>query len=670
MTEVLLFTPKAQLTCRENLNGFVVMCRDRLSVFGKDLDWHSHSWAGVGNFTKKGAPARGYTSAQLLNIEIIPFAKAYVRYQQGHNPSKLKNEFKAIRCIEAALLAVKGCADITLTDLSVLDEAGRVAATYESSSYQAGISLVSLISFLNESGLIATPLVWKNPIKKPDGIDRTSATAKKKREEKMPPKGALEAMAEMFFNDLQAPRDRFTTSIFALCCSAPSRISEVQDLPVNCLHYAPDPKNGSRRLGLRFYAGKGYESDIKWVPTVMVDLVEEAVRRLTELSEAGRRLARWLETHPDKFYRHEGCPNVDEDEPLTPEQAVAALGVLPGKSAMGALTQKLKAYAPFKAFYKENGFVTLAFLNGFVHSTLPKGWPWLNKERHIKYADALCCYRRNELREDLSTSPVIVWAPGKSTFVTDINYIDGQERSIWERYGYKNLDGTPISMGSHQIRHFLNTLANRGDMGQLAIAKWSGRKNIHQNATYNHMSDDEHVKLARDAGIGTALGKVRHNLPVTLADLEEIGDGVAHVTMFGFCVHDYSMLPCQKHRDCLNCTEHVCVKGEAVKLERLKKQRDAIQSQLVKAQDANDDGIYGADRWSTHQIKTLERANQLIAILESKETLDGTIIRLNNDQEFSPLKRAIAARTAAPSLAAQRDVDLVMDELRALLMGR
>ncbi|MCR4537211.1 hypothetical protein NUV89_02240 [Pseudomonas sp. 18.1.10] len=82
---------------------------------------------------------------------------------------------------------------------------------------------------------------------------------------------------------------------------------------------------------------------------------------------------------------------------------------------------------------------------------------------------------------------------------------------------------------------------------------------------------------------------------------------------------------------------------------------------------ANEDGIYGADRWSQHQIKTLERADQLIEILESKDTPDGTIIRLSNDQEFSPLKRAIAARSTAPSLPAPENDEPDMDELRALM---
>ncbi|MFG0543645.1 integrase [Pseudomonas sp. YQ_6] len=669
MSNVFLFVPKTQLTSRENLDEFILMCRDRLTVFGDDLDWYSNAWPGVGNFTKKDAPSRGYTQEQLLDAEIIPFAKAFVRYQQGHNPSQLKNEFKAIRCIEAALLEIKGCADITQTDISVLNEAAQVARSYDATSYQAGISLVRLVDFLNESGIVRAPIVWKNPIKKPKEIHRTDAVAKQRRQEKMPAEYLLDSMAEIFSNDLLGARDRFTSSIFALCMCAPSRITEVQDLPVSCLHRGLDSE-GVMRLGLRFYAGKGYESDIKWLPTPMEQVAEEAVRRLTEMSEPGRKLAKWLETNPDEFYRHENCPNVGEDQALTDAQACLAIGFDPGDSpsvARHRLKLGMKSYKPFPVFYAEHGYVTLRFLNGYMHSMLPKGWPWMNKERHIKYSDALCCFRQNELRMDMPPRPIIVWSPGKSTFTTDINYIDGQERSIWERNGYKNPDGSPISMSSHQIRHYLNTLAQRGAMGQLDIAKWSGRANIHQNATYNHMTDDEHVEMAREAGIGVALTKIRENVPVTLADLDAVGEGIAHITIFGFCVHDYSMLPCQKHRDCLNCTEQVCVKGDDGKLQRLKSHRDAIRVQLAKAQAANEDGIYGADRWSQHQIKTLERADQLIQILESTDTPDGTIIRLSNDQEFSPLKRAIAARSAAPSLPAPKKEEPDLDEIRALM---
>lgn len=660
MADLLLFIPKHQRDSQKNLDDFIAMCRKRLKVFGADLDWYANAWPKVGNFTVIGAPARGYTPDQLLNSDIIPFAKAYVRYQQGHTPTKLKNEFKAIRCIEKALLKVKGKADIMQVDQLVMDAAGQVAREYEATSYQAGASLVKLLEFLNESRIIPNPITWRNPICKPKEIDRTDGEGKRKRAEKLPADRWLEAMAEMFANDLMSARDRFTTSIFALLMCAPSRVSEVQDLPLNCLHSDIDDK-GIERLGLRFYAGKGYGSDIKWIPTIFKDIATEAVRRLTELSAPGRALAKWYEDHPGRFYRHENCPQVPDNYPLTDEQACMALGI---KSAKGALDSLFSKYEPYRALKKKGQALTLTFLNGYCHSQLPLGWPWKSRERNIKYSEALCCFRAHELRSDFSPSPIKVWGPGKSTFTTDLNFIDGQERSIWKRYGYKNPDGSEISMTSHQVRHFLNTVAQRGALGQLDIAKWSGRANIHQNAVYNHMSDDEYVELARNAGVGGILDKIQARMPVTYADLEAVGDGIAHVTEYGFCVHDYSMLPCQKHRDCLNCTEQVCVKGDVTRLDRLREQRGLTHMQLEKAEAADTSGTYGADRWSQHQLKTLERLDQLISILESPDILDGTAIRLSNDQEYTPLKRELAARQSCRTLPSP---ELDMDELRSVL---
>jgi len=666
VADILLFTPKHERNCRKNLAEFVEMCRDRLTVFGEDLDWDADNWPRVANFTKVGVNSRSYKSEDLLDAEIMSFAKAYLRYQQGHNPTILKNELKALRCIEKALLQACGRADITLVSTHVLDVAADVAREYKATAYQAGIQLVKLVEFLNESGIIPKHITWKSPFAKPKELTRTDAEGKRKRTEKIPSEHCLEFMAEMFANDLKNPRDRFTTSIFGLLMCAPSRIAEAQELPVNCLHHEKDGK-GVERVGLRWWAGKGFGYDIKWIPTIFKDVAQEAVRRLTILSEPGRRLAQYYEENPGKFYRHEGCPDVDEDEPLTLKQVEQALGLRPNKgSSVGVF---FKDYAPYHALRAAGGPLTLAFLNEYCRSQLPQGWPWLRKDLGIKYSDALCCFRAHELRADCNTSPVVLWIPNNSAFTDDLKVVAGRpKKSIWQRHGYKNPDGTEIYLTSHQIRHFLNTAAQRGDLGQLDIAKWSGRANIHQNAVYNHMADDEYVAAARETGIGNGLvAKIKVNAPVTFSDLQAVGEGIAHVTEFGFCVHDYSMVPCQRHRDCLNCTEQVCVKGDAEKLERLKLQRDGIRLQLEKAKAASAEGIYGADRWTQHQLKTLERADALINLLESSQTPDGTVIWLSNDQEHSPLKRAIAARSSGAALEQPPAPDI--NELRLLLAG-
>lgn len=675
MAEIFQFRPKAELDAEQNLAEFVRRCRDDLTVFGADLDWQSVNWKGVCNFTRIGAPSRGFKPDQVLESTFQPFAKAYMRYQQGHKPTKTRNEMTAIRCIEPALIKVTGRADITLVDILVLDEAAIIAKNgySEGAAYQAGSELQRLATFLTKNGLVSQPLLWKSPIPKGSQLNRTDKKTKEKRAKKMPEAHILDSMAEMFSNDLQAVRDKYAVSTFGLLMCAPSRISEVEDLPVNCLHYDKDRK-GVERVAFRFYAGKGFGGQPKWIPSCFVEIAEVAVQRITELTEPGRKLAKWLEEKPNQFYRHEHCPDLDEDAPLTAEQICMAMGWdAEGKSAHSV------AFHPSRTFTREvleeKGYVTLRDLNRHVHNTLPTDWPWKNKERGIKYSNALYCMRKNELHADKGTSPVLPWVPGKSQFTNDLTARKGVVwTSVWDRHGYTNPDGSRITMNSHKVRHYLNTAAQRGELGQLDVAFWSGRANIHQNKTYNHMGDHEILDKVKGTGLiakmGGALGKVRSNLPVSLEDLNEIGDCVAHVTEYGFCVHDWSMVPCQKHRDCLNCTEQVCVKGDEEKLKRLKDLRERIVQQLSKAEAAKKDGIYGADRWAQHQKRTLHRANQIIEIQESKEVADGALIKLRNDQEFSPLKREIAARSAAPKLEnSTSDKRPDMDQLRALMGG-
>lgn len=60
---------------------------------------------------------------------------------------------------------------------------------------------------------------------------KTGREAKKNREEKLPCDIALNALAEIFATNPINERDIFTSSVFAMLMSAPSRITEVLALP-------------------------------------------------------------------------------------------------------------------------------------------------------------------------------------------------------------------------------------------------------------------------------------------------------------------------------------------------------------------------------------------------------------------------------------------------------
>ena len=116
----------------------------------------------------------------------------------------------------------------------------------------------------------------------------------------------------------------------------------------------------------------------------------------------------------------------------------------------------------------------------------------VHKEAKIKYSNALFCMTKNQLHDTKVTSPVILWVPTNNVFNNDISprkSLKTDHKSIFDRFGYKLSSGERLKLTSHQPRHFLNTIAQRGGLSQLQIAKWSGRADVKQNRTYNHVSE-------------------------------------------------------------------------------------------------------------------------------------------------------------------------------------
>lgn len=104
------------------------------------------------------------------------------------------------------------------------------------------------------------------------------------------------------------------------------------------------------------------------------------------------------------------------------------------------------------------------------------------------------------------------------------------------------------------------------------------------------------------------------------------------------------MFPCQRFRDCLNCTEQVCVKGDR-RIDRLKERLAIVEKLRDKAAQEIKEGTTGADRWYEIHDLTENRLRELIGIMENPNIQNGAIIKLRNENEFSPLRRAIETKT-------------------------
>jgi hypothetical protein len=674
MTNVLPFVPRRDRDANANLREFIRMCREDLTVFGADLDWSSNYWAEsrvtFGNLA--AGKRRKLEHGSYMQQPFLEFAKAYHRYRQGMRPAKPNIEMRALKCLERSLEEAQGAPSVEHAKGFVFDRAAVLCADfYEPGvAYRAGCELEAIAKFLVEKRLVSGLLPWRNTIPRPVDTVRTGATARKVREKKLPADELLNALAAMFASNPTLDRDVFTSSMVALLMCAPSRCGEVLLLPAAC-EVTEEKRNGGEAYGWRFFTGKGGLPMIKWIPEVMVPIAKEALKRIRRMTDEARRLAACLEDHPEDFFRHAGCPDVGEDEALNEWQIAACLGCL-GGDATALSRADLRAELRRIGIDTRRRAFTLRDLNGWVHARLPKTFPWFDAKRTLKFRDALFCMRARQLRTDMGSSPVVLWRPTVNTLNDDLGQREPSPGYRLPNIFARNrvvLDKVAGKVTSHQFRHHLNTLAQRGGLAQSDIAKWSGRADPKQNRVYNHMSEHELAGMLREHNpaltLGSSLSQVAEDvatkMPMTRQEFNMLTVPNAHVTEFGFCAHDYVMSPCQRFRDCLNCTEHLCLKGDN-RLTRLKDRLEIVREQVRHAEAELQEGSAGVDRWLEVHRLTVQRLEQLIAILEDPAVEDGAIVRLNNANQFSPFRRALEAGEVRNEASAPALPDLSGDD--------
>ena len=538
------------------------------------------------------------------------------------------------------------------------------------------------------------PFEWKNPFSKPkDKKDLTGDVGQEYRESKMPDENSIMAMAAIFAkkDSELTPRDIFTTSTFSLMMSAPERGSEPLYLRTDCIdvHIIKKSQNVTDRdsdkvlrqddrteilladnddelpveeqIGIRWFSGKGYGYENKWVPDVMNPVIKTAITRLKEQSKQAREFAKMLE-ESDDFPRHPLCPRVSEDELLTKEQAVAALGLdtsqLTHKQATTSGNQILRKNGIARADF----VVSLRDLNKIVRQRLPEGWPYIPFKKgkvKLKWSEALYSGFANQFSASKGTIYTELWMPNITTLNEDLKPSIKQNRStgkiatgnlsIFARHGYKGLE-----LRSHQPRHLLDTIASVNGMSDTLRSKWAGRADPKHNRYYDHTDEQEYNhdwlehqskgELLEDGDVRSLFkvqvvkGNMRslqeHNTRASLA---------VHITEYGECKHSYIDEPCMKHRDCLNCNELVCTKGNDDRLKRIQEKLKKERLLLRGDEKAVNDGVKGAEQWYQRRLTTIKRCESLIEWLTSDDVKDGDMIKLADAENVTHLDRALEA---------------------------
>ncbi|SAK98384.1 hypothetical protein AWB76_07521 [Caballeronia temeraria] len=660
MSKVFALLPRLKADAERNLADYILHARERSTVFGRDLDFDQCVWDVTDDYSRRGHRNSKHGSVTIsfrqrlqdgrrpFCDQLGEFARAYMRVEVANKSSSTyAHAIAAFRALDTVM--VERCvSSLAELDATLFDRASEMIRSNSSrrENPAAGYMLGQIARFLDKKAFVYAPLHnWRYPRASRITNGRIGPEFERRRAKNMPPKECLDGLAQAF-NLASDDRDVLITSIAAIMCSAPERINEVMVLPVNCEIEQTD-SDGRTYLGLRWSGSKGAADHIKWILPGMAEVVRKALDRIRKITEPARAMARWYEEHPRKLFLPPELAHLRNQSVLTLDEVSKILNLSPGKrAARGWINRNrvpLASVVPEIPLAGHSHVQAVRFedIEAHVVATVPQGFPIYDERRRMRYSEALLVIAEGLFGNRNETE-------GSHCMFETVKYHHigcslGQNKrsgstTVFQRVGI-DPDGK-LAMRSHQFRHWLNTLAQSESLSQLDIAKWSGRTTLQHNSAYDHVSSEDIVARIRTAvgDHGKAIGplaEIPKNLPVTRSQFAAMIVPTAHVTPYGFCIHDFTTTPCERFRQCLDCQDHVCLKGLADKTSRVAQALEDARESLSKAFRAVADGVFGADDWVAIHKATVKRLDELLNILTDTDVSDGAVVQLNSIKAYS-----------------------------------
>ncbi|MCP3476291.1 hypothetical protein NLM33_39420 [Bradyrhizobium sp. CCGUVB1N3] len=496
--------------------------------------------------------------------------------------------------------------------------------------YKVGGSLEIVAEFVNKHALAKARIAYSNPHPRPGHTQRTDEKSKKDRAGRMPSEELIDAVIAMsdIVREKGDDRDIIRAAAVELLMCAPWRINEALMLRAKCLRKksAIDPKTGHpyEAFGFAYGASKGANDTIKWVPPKMVEVAERAMADILRITEPIRRIARWMERHPGRAYVAEPFRLADPSTLLTINEVAVAIGVTSRTPA--------DLWLRYNGVPREKHDGLLRCTLADVEAAMLRLQPRLPPDMPQKLSDYLFLIPQHFFREGNNNQYGVV------TFLSDFqigSFLTSHEghKSVFERLEIRDADHKPYKITSHAFRHYLNTIAKDGELPELDIARWSGRKRVGQNAAYDHTDGRQLKKRMREMLNTRAM---RGPLPQAVAKLPPVEREAfvnarinsAHMTDIGACVQDWSLAPCPKHGSCAGCGDHLVIKGNPAHKARAERLLTEHESMLAQARTEMGEGTYGASEWVKHNEKMVEGLKRTVAVHADPEIPDGTAVQV------------------------------------------
>ncbi|WP_124474081.1 hypothetical protein [Burkholderia contaminans] len=522
-----------------------------------------------------------------------------------------------------------------------------------SSSYRVGCRLQEIARIMDREYLAAMRLNWVNPIPR-DSLSGGSKSSRissdffDRRASKLPSEEVLESLAEISNRADLYPQDLLRQRAVELLICGGFRCNELLMLPRDVWVEEPvvdllgtplttDQGVPILRCGLRYVPEKGGHTvaQVKWLPSALVDVARRAVADILQITAPFSTIAAYLNQNPEGTLLPEAWHKVDGDSLLSMSDVSNLVGLSRDDGTSGLLFVR-SAQIPTVTVEHQQRQVLRVRKRDVEAQLRRRSLP-----STISYGSGRTCSLHDRLfligvnfigtQRSLLNGTVRLLTQGQlADYLCDR---DG-ERSIFSRLGYRDQAGGTLRVTTHQFRHWLNTLAQEGGLSQIEISRWMGRRRVAENSAYDHqtgfeLADRIRGRLGRgevQGPVGTTVRRIRE--PVRREEFVRSMIASAHVTDVGMCIRDLSALPCDHHRSCMTCSDHLIEKGNSVQRKRAESMLSESQQILALAEDECADESYGASNWVEYHKQVVRRAAAVLDLHSDDGIPDGTLIQL------------------------------------------
>lgn len=317
--------------------------------------------------------------------------------------------------------------------------------------------------------------------------------------------------------------------IFHLLIATGLRFGELHHLRVDALTsvQAINQTTGLRKLdkdgnpeliwGINYHPEKGGNTTVKWLDEASASLVRKAFNDIKTITEPCREQLRHLDTHP-KY-------------PLRWPNETISLRELEDKYLDNFRLEDQKGIFAFKKRLRRKGIEPIDLIpdprrpakpskNGggrkqasqpvYRASDLNKYYSEISKDKY----KAELVYKVGAKSVAIKTSELLLVLPeGALAFRKNLNHLyptavsnaavlkffgacshTTDKVSIYNRYDFKEEDGSDIKIETHFPRHQLNTFLKLADVTEHQQALMMGRKDIEQNRAYQHLNLEDKTR--------------------------------------------------------------------------------------------------------------------------------------------------------------------------------